>query len=231
MRAASRAVGSRARRSTGRATGDRAAMRPTRAVSPPLVVRDVPSDRRGPAGSAWSTSVRLADADPSSVPRPRSRDPRAVSGSAGSGEIRSLTRGSLVARVSALRRSPCISERASSEVPGCGHASCRSARGSVPASAANSPGRPIRCQPSGSRAMPRSEDQLAARRPSARDGAVPAGHLPPIQRRESRRRRVVVERGETGVSGGATLLGDCPRSMTCRSPPPDPSFLVRAVKS
>jgi len=41
----------------------------------------------------------------------------------------------LATRVLALQRSPCVSERASSEVPGCGHASCRSARGSVPASA------------------------------------------------------------------------------------------------
>jgi hypothetical protein len=60
---------------------------------------------------------------------------------------------------------------------GCGHASCCFARGSVPASAAHSPGRPIRRQPSGSRAMPRSEDRLAARRPSlatARSGGSPS---------------------------------------------------------
>jgi Pectinacetylesterase len=72
------------------ATGERAAMRPARAVSPPLVVGDVALPTgSGPAGSASSTSVALGRR-PSSAARPRSRDPRAVSGSAGSSEIRSL---------------------------------------------------------------------------------------------------------------------------------------------
>jgi hypothetical protein len=47
-------------------------------------------------------------------------------------------------------------------------------------------------------AMPRSEDQLAARRPLARDGAVSAGHLPPVQRRCRRPNRVGPREGETG---------------------------------
>jgi hypothetical protein len=44
---------------------------------------------------------------------------------------------------------PAISGRASSEVPGCGHASCCSAHGSVSALAPRSPWRRIGCQPSG----------------------------------------------------------------------------------
>jgi hypothetical protein len=43
------------------------------------------------------------------------------------GEIAAPRLMTLTARVLALQRSPCVSERASSEVPGCGHASCRSA--------------------------------------------------------------------------------------------------------
>jgi type I restriction enzyme M protein len=41
---------------------------------------------------------------------------------------------------------------------------------------------------------------VAARRPAARDGAVPAGHLPPIQRRGRPPNRGDVKRGETGES-------------------------------
>jgi hypothetical protein len=64
----------------------------------------------------------------------------------------------------ALRRSPCVSERASSEVPGCGHASCRCTHGSVSVSARSlACGLQIPRQQSGSLATPRSEDQLAAR--------------------------------------------------------------------
>jgi hypothetical protein len=54
--------------------------------------------------------------------------------------------------------------------------------------------------------MPRSEDQLAARLPAARDGAVSAGHLPPVQRYGTALDRVVKERGETEE---AELLIDC----------------------
>jgi hypothetical protein len=78
MRAASRAAGRRARRNTGQATGDRAAMRPVRAASPPCVVGDVPLPTGGgPTGSASSASVRLYGRRPSSAARPRARDPRA----------------------------------------------------------------------------------------------------------------------------------------------------------
>ena len=81
-------------------------------------------------------------------------------GPAGLGEIATPRPVTLATRVSALGRSPCVSERASFEVPGCGHASCCSACGSVPASACSLArrGRSVR-QPSGSPAMPRSEDR------------------------------------------------------------------------
>jgi hypothetical protein len=59
--------------------------------------------------------------------------------------------------------------------------------------------------------MPRSEDQLAARLPAARDGAVSAGHLPPVQRHGTALDRVVKERGETGE---AELLIDCEECAT-----------------
>jgi hypothetical protein len=45
------------------------------------------------------------------------------------GEIAAPRLVTLATRVLAIRRSPSVSERASSEVPGCGHASSRSARG------------------------------------------------------------------------------------------------------
>ncbi len=69
--------------------------------------------------------------------------------------------------------------------------------GSVPASARSPRQWPrIRRQPSDSLAMPRSEDRLAARLPPARDSAVSAGHLPPVQRHKAARKRVVMEGGE-----------------------------------
>jgi hypothetical protein len=106
----------------------------------------------------------------------------------------------LATRVLALRRSPCISERASSEVPGCGHVSCRSARGSVPASAAPSP---LAADPSpaiGLSCDASVRRPLTARLPAARDGAVSAGHLPPVQRRGTRPHRAAAWRGESGES-------------------------------
>jgi hypothetical protein len=69
--------------------------------------------------------------DPSSAARPRSRDPRTGLAPPRLGEIAAPRLVTLATRVLALRRSPCVSERASSEVPGCGHASCPSARGSA----------------------------------------------------------------------------------------------------
>jgi hypothetical protein len=39
---------------------------------------------------------------------------------------------------------------------------------------------------------------VAARLPATRDGAVSAGHLPPVQRHGTALDRVVKERGETG---------------------------------
>jgi hypothetical protein len=83
----------------------------------------------------------------------------------------------------ALRRSPCVSERASSEVPGCGHASCRCTHGSVSVSA-----RSLAC---GCRSLASNRARLRRLGPkiswrpawrAARDGAVSAGHLPPVQR-------------------------------------------------
>ena len=54
----------------------------------------------------------------------------------------------LATRVFGVRAVSCSPKRAFSEVPGCGHPSCRSARGPVPASAALSPWRRIHRQPS-----------------------------------------------------------------------------------
>ena len=62
MRAASRAAGRRSRRSTGQATGDRAAMRPVRAFTS-LRRRGRPSDRRWPYRLHLSASARLTGAD------------------------------------------------------------------------------------------------------------------------------------------------------------------------
>ena len=90
----------------------------------------------GPTGSASSASVWLYGRRPSSVARPRSRDPRnRPLAPSGLGAIAAPRLVTLATRISALGRSPCVSERASFEVPGCGHASCCSACGSVPASA------------------------------------------------------------------------------------------------
>jgi hypothetical protein len=55
--------------------------------------------------------------------------------------------------------------------------------------------------------MPRSEDELAARRPLARDGAVSAGHLPPAQRHGTAQNRGGEKWGETEESMGGPLRG------------------------
>jgi hypothetical protein len=124
-----------ARRSTGQATGDRAAMRPV-GLSPPCVVGDVALPTGGgPTCSASSASVRLDGRRPVfSCSASRATSWRLL-GSARLGEIAAPRLVTLTTRVFALWRSPCVSERASSEVPGCGHASCRCAHGLVPASA------------------------------------------------------------------------------------------------
>jgi hypothetical protein len=121
-----------------------------------------------------------------------------ASSSAGSGEI-AVSSGLLAVPSPALGLSPFISERASSEVPGWGHASCRSARGSVPASAA--PSRLV-ADPSpaiGSLAMPRSEDRLAARWPvrSRRHGAGGSPSTP-----TKARNLAAAWRGEVGRKWG-----------------------------
>lgn len=68
---------------------------------------------------------------------------------------------------------------------------------------------------SGSLAIPRSEDRLAARRPSARDGAAPASHPPPVQRRGNRPSRVALERGENGEPmSGHSVAGRYPEQPT-----------------
>lgn len=77
----------------------------------------------GPTGSAMSGSVRLTGADPSSVlaslthPSHRLRAPPRLSG------IGTPRLGPSPLANLALRRSPAVSELASHEVPGCGHAS------------------------------------------------------------------------------------------------------------
>ena len=53
----------------------------------------------------------------------------------------------------------------------------------------------------------RSEDRLAVRRPSASFGAVPTGHLPPVQRRGRLPNRGWVERGENVEPGETEARG------------------------
>jgi hypothetical protein len=70
--------------------------------------------------------------------------------------------------------------------------------------------------------MPRSEDQLAARRPLARDGAFSAGHLPPVQRHGTAQDRGGKERGEIeeSVVEARSSFQVCLRSDTIPSPAP-----------
>jgi hypothetical protein len=135
MRAASRAAGRRARRK--HRSSDRRSCFYAPGAGFHLLASSgrVPSDRRWPYRLRFVGVGALYGRRPSSATRPRSRDPRTGLWLARLGENAAPRLMTLATRVLALQRSPCVSERASSEVPGCGHASCRSARGSVPASA------------------------------------------------------------------------------------------------
>ena len=57
---------------------------------------------------------------------------------------------------------------------------------------------------------------LAARLPAARDGAVSAGHLPPVQREGTAQDRVGTERGEIGEP--VTFCGTLQASQQVRIP-------------
>jgi hypothetical protein len=136
MRVASRAAGRRARRSTGQATGNPCCYAPGWALTSlrpsgtcpfrPEVALPAPLRRRR-CGSTGADRLQLLGlARVTLMPASRLLFASARSRAAA---------GTLATRVLALGRSPCVSERTSSEVPGCGHASCRCTHGSVPASA------------------------------------------------------------------------------------------------
>jgi hypothetical protein len=115
--------------------------------------------------------------------------------------------GTLVARLTARGRSPCDSERASSEMPGCGHASCSSARGSVPPRPLSRPG-----------GHPLPADRLAC------DASVrkPVGGPPALRSRRGRSRRVTFHpyKGEKGAPRSRPRLpcrSSRPRSPATRS--------------
>jgi hypothetical protein len=197
MRVASRAAGRRARRNTGQATGDRAAMRPVRAFTSSRRPRRVPSDRRWPyrlhfvgVGLALRAPTRLQLLGFARVTL------RLGSGSTSPRRDRRAAAGTLAVRVLALRRSPCVSERASSEVPGCGHASCHCTHGSVPASARSLAGgcRSFASHRARLRCLGPKTSWRTACRP-VRDGAVSAGHLPPVQRHATVQNRGGSQRG------------------------------------
>jgi hypothetical protein len=203
MRAASRAAGRRAWQDTGRATGDRASMRPVRAFTSFRRRGRAPSDRRWPyrlrfvgVGVALRAPTRLQ-----------------LLGLARVTVVPALGLRLALARIAAPRLVtlptriwhsgdlPAFPERASNEVPGCGQrlvplcSRLGPSLGPVPRLWPR-----ILRQPSGSLAMPRSEDRLAARLPAARDGAVSAGHLPPVQRPQVRPDRGERQEGEAGES-------------------------------
>jgi hypothetical protein len=154
----------------------------------------------GPTGSAMSGSVRLAGDDPSSAvglahsPSRRLPPPTPLSGFGtpclGPSPLATWRSGDLLLSPS----SPPM------RCPGAVPPPRRLARGSVRPRPASSPEEWILRQPSGSLAMPRSEDRLAARLPAARDGAVSAGHLPPVQRPQVRPDRGERQEGEAGES-------------------------------
>lgn len=160
-----RAVGRRARRSTGQAAGDRVAMRPARAVSPPHRRRGTcPSDRRRPC---W---LRFVGVGTACGRRPVSR----------SSASRARRSGGLPApplwRDPPLRPGPHRSRlRRSGGLPAIPSAPPLRCPGAVTPRAVRSwlgPGLgcslALAADPSptiGSLAMPRSEDRLAARRP------------------------------------------------------------------
>jgi hypothetical protein len=167
-------------------------------LSPPLVVRDVPFRpevalpaplRRRRCGSTG--------ADPSSAAWLRSRDPQ-------TGLWLHVARRDCRAAPGDPRHSrlgTCGDLPASPSSP---HLRCP---GAVTPRAAPRAARfqprpapsPVAADPSpaiGLLAMPRSEDQLAARLPAARDCAVSAGHLPPVQGHGTAQDRVGKERGE-----------------------------------
>jgi hypothetical protein len=200
MRAASRAA--------GRRHGEAPVKRPAIVLlcarfglSPPCVVGDVPLPTGGgPTGSASSASVWLYGRRPSSAARPRSRDPRAASGSAWPRRDRRAPLVPLATRVLALRRSPCVSERASSEVPGCGHPRAVPLAARSQAQHAPRPWPRILRQPWDSLAMPRSEDRW---RPACRPLATARSRrvtFHPYKGSKWRRNRAGSEEGETGES-------------------------------
>jgi hypothetical protein len=199
MRADWRAVGRRAWRTTGQATGDRAAMRPARAVSPPhRRLGTCPSDRRRPC---WLHFVGLGAAC-GRRPVFRSSASRACPlAGLRLGRLKRdpLRPGSSPLASLALGRSPCSPELASSEVPGCG-----SRLVPVPLVARSRPRplprswRQIHRQPSARLRCLGPKTGWRPAGPSARDGAVPAGHLPPVQRRDTRLERGAGRRGEIG---------------------------------
>ncbi len=87
-------------------------------LSPPLVVGDVSLPTGGgPTGSASPASVWLTGADPSSATRPRSRDRRTGPFLRLAWRDRRAAPGDPRYSHPALGRFPCVSERASSEVP------------------------------------------------------------------------------------------------------------------
>jgi hypothetical protein len=202
---------------TGQATGVRASVRPVRAFTSSRRPGRVPSDRRWPyrlrfvgVGVALRASTplqllglaRVALVLTSAPPR-LGRLPRRAGDPL---PLASWRSGDLPASPSAppLRCPGAVTPRA-----------FRSRLG--PASAALSPEAADPSPAIGSLAMPRSEDQLAARLPAARDGTISAGHLPRVQRHGMAQDRGGRQRGEIEESwqrGRSALAGVSPDTDT-----------------
>jgi hypothetical protein len=160
----------------------------------------------GPTGSAMSGSVRLAGDDPSSAvglahsPSRRLPPPTPLSGFGtpclGPSPLATWRSGDLLLSPS----SPPM------RCPGAVPPPRRLARGSVRPRPASSPEEWILRQPSGSLAMPRSEDRLAARLPSFRRRGL--GEPPSTPTKTWRSRNLVCRQGrENGESGGGERGG------------------------
>ncbi len=171
----------RARRSAGQATGDFVLLCAWLARFHLLSSSGpCPSDQGAALPARSSASVRLCGRRPSSGPRSRARDPLAVFRLSRIERDPRPHAGLLATRVPALGRSPCVPERASSEMPGCGRACA------VPLAVRSQP-RPA-LSPMGLRILLPATGPVcdaSVRRPCqpagrpVRGGAVLAGHLPP----------------------------------------------------
>ncbi len=215
-----RAIGRRAQRTTGQ--GDRRfvffALR--LGTSPPLLGREQPLLRRevtqpdplcrGRCGFRATTRLQLS----ASLTHPSHRLP-APTPPSGFGTPRLGASPLATWRSGDLLLSPSAPPM---RCPGAVTPPRRLARGSVRPRPASSPEERILRQPSGSPAMPRSEDRLAARLPSFRRRCL--GGPPSIPTKTWRSRNLVYREGrENGESGGGERerVG-CPRSPDARPP-------------